>query len=466
MKPTKALKKLWGRASAHQSTPKSTTMLPQNNLNPLTCNQVVHLYPDGEIRYKWSLHHKKRDNSVPTTHILQSEKTPRASLAVSDRIRPGWGKLAKPKNFTAYAKNTIRRVAGGLQLEFGKDRLAFCTLTIPGSANIVIETIAKYSGYIMNRIQTWLSDNYQHSDGKKYALGVAELQTRGMLHWHFLVAMEDKLLIDKFRKDAEQFWYKVLKRLSKITGVDLFKRRKGDSWKDRYNEIKSHAVDVNPVYKNAAAYLAKYMSKGCKKVKSKKENIYYSPSRWWSCSRDAIAVMHSRTVVYQLPTVSLEAIKKEIMPLIKSSFNAFEMWQVELINNYRKEVIGQIGRTDYDGCREWVRDVLPVLVNGWQYCSDANIKYQKEYHSSIFKRVGKEIENRNNYKQYVAREKRQHKIYWECVSQFAMTSDKAFEVAVGSRQSLALDCLIDELLSIKTKMVYDTYSGSLIEVPV
>lgn len=406
-------------------------MLPQNNLKPLTCNQVVHLYPDGEIRYKWSLHHRERDNDAATTNIIHavpSKKTPRASPTLADRIRPGWGKLAKSKNFTGYAKNTIRRVAGALQLEFGKNKLAFCTLTIPGSAEIIIETVAKYSGYIMNRIQTWLSDNYQHSNGKKYVLGAVELQKRGMLHWHFLVAMEDELLIDKFRKDVEVFWYRVLKQVSEKTGIDLFKRRKGDSWKNRYEEIKHRAVDVQPVYKDAAAYLSKYMSKGCKKAKNKKQSIYYAPSRWWSCSRDATAVMHSRTIVYQLPTVSLETIKNDIIPFIEESFNAYEMWQVKLVNNYRKEQIGVIGRTNFKTCSEWVEDIIPVLVKGWEKYQNQYLEWRKQHHQKMMKAVKEREELESEYWAWVALQDfhrksyekyknpvKHHKKYWEAI---------------------------------------------------
>lgn len=441
-------------------------MLPP--INPF--NQVVHLYPDGEVRYKISLRHRERDNdtyhSLPPEVIAQLNKKKISKKKLSKSVRPGWGELSKPKKFTVYAKNTIRRIGGAMQLEFGKERLAMLTLTIPGSANEVIEAVARYSGEIMNRIQTYLTDNFQFSNGEKYAVGVVELQKRGMLHWHFLVALEYELLIDSFREKIEAFWFRVLKQLSKKSGVDLFKRKQGDSWEGRYKKIKERAVNVQSVKKNVAAYLAKYMSKGSKYAVNKDKGICYSPSWWWTKSDDAIALMHRWTVCYPLPNVNEDLIEKVIKPEIKGSFEAYGFWQVVIRNRYAKSDVGLIGRGDYSVCKEWCEDFIPILIDISQDCIEENNKYQKEYCRNIFK-AWEEKRNGINERRYLS--KREHSCreqYFRAINEFNMSSEEAFKLAWSNRIPLPIHEFVNDVLrgmEPVTKIVYDPISNSLIE---
>ncbi|HEY9294823.1 MAG TPA: replication endonuclease, partial [Phormidium sp.] len=340
-------------------------MIPQNNEIPSPVSQAVYLYPDGEVRYKIALHKRNGKNCGSDRSILQVESkcTTRGTQRVErlDRLRPGWGALAKNRKFTVYAKNTVRRAAGALELEFGKEKLAFTTLTVPGSYQKITKAVASYSGYIMNRIQTYLSDNYGHSDGSKYVLGVVELQKRGMLHWHFLIAVEDTKLIETLEIKMQKFWHRLLKQVSKLSGVDLFKRKQGDTWEGRWEKIKHRAVDVQTVKKSVVGYLAKYMSKGCKKgMKSVQKSTAFSPSRWWSCSDDAKALMHRRTLCWSLPKVDWESANQIIGLEVLASFQAFNMWNSKVINPYTKQLCALVGRGSYELCSEWVRDMLPV----------------------------------------------------------------------------------------------------------
>lgn len=439
--------------------------------NPHPYKQVVHLYPDGEIRYTRSLCHLEKANDTDVTSLVvptaQKKERNLSNKEKSKNIKPGWGKLSKQKKFTRYAKNTIRRIGGAMQLELGKERLAVLTLTVPGSANKIIEIIAAYSGYIMNRIETWLTDNFTHVDGKKYVVGVVELQKRGMLHWHFLVGLEDKLLIDSFRKKVEEFWFRLLKRLSKISEVDLFKRKQGDSWVDRWEKIKDRAVDVQPVKKNVAAYLAKYMSKGCDRAKSKGQNMYYSPSRWWSKSDDAMAVMHKWTESWQLPNVDEKFARDEMMLAIKDFLGHDEMWVVEITDPYRKEVCGIIGRGDYERCKQWCDDLVPVLKGMCEVHKKINVEYRKDYHQYVTELRKRKQEIIWDRKELKAEEIKQRKQYFRLIDEFRMSPDDAYKAVFGNKIAVSIDeiCYAHRMaFEPKSRMIYDSITQSLIEV--
>lgn len=92
--------------------------------------------------------------------------------------------------------------------------------------------------------------------------------------------------------------------MSVQSGVDVYERAGGGSWKDLKSKVQCYAQQV---YKSVGAYLSKYVSKQydahsdeCKK---------YYPSRWWGCSRRLLKAMRTATQVTTLEFVNLRQAK-------------------------------------------------------------------------------------------------------------------------------------------------------------
>jgi hypothetical protein len=254
--------------------------------------------------------------------------------------------------------------------------------------------------------------------------------------------------------------------LSDESGVDLFRRKQGDSWEKRYSQIKKRAVDIQPVRKNVAAYLAKYMSKGCETVKSKKKSNYYSPSRWWSKSSDAMALMHRWTTSYSLPGVKERHLKEQVIPFVKHCFDCYEMWQVESVNKYTKEISALIGRGNYEVCKEWCEYLIPVLVGMCEKHREENIKYQKNKQSYIFELWKKKEEKVRERRELNANEIKLRKQYFRLIKEFKMCPDEAYDAVFGVKRALNMESLINEsyAMTSESRMIYDLELRRLIEV--
>lgn len=452
--------------------------------------QIVYLYPDGEVRYSSSLYKREKKEvfkngakliqlnsvinesnkiDVEKTKKLNTEKiTDSVFNSIKEKnkgIKPGWGVLAEDRKFTKNARNTTRRIAAALELEFGKERLAFCTLTVPGSTHRAIRIVAENSGYIMNRIQTYLTDNYTHKDGKKYVMGVVELQKRGMLHWHFLVVLPEGKSIDKLESDLQKFWFRMLNKLGDKNNCDLFKRSKGNSWKYRYGKIKHRAVDVEEVRKSAANYLSKYISKNYKSESKGFNNISYCPSRWWSKSDDCVDLMHKYTKVYQLPLVSELIVDNLIIPHIEDFLLLATDWVVVPYDKYHKRNYGVVGRGQYQQCSEVIDQLVKEVEEMTYEFNEENRNYSKNYHSAYFKAVKKRQEEREEVWERSVRDKQKHKAYWYWIEERGLNAKEAFKIVYGEKNFDSEKIEASKVAS-RTRMVYDRVSGSLIEVPV
>lgn len=231
------------------------------------------------------LHRASPGERSPLVNSSEFHPTPEFSLQHSKNGTSGYGALsAKCSRFTSLARNTIRWSASALEQFFGRSNCVFLTGTLPGSTVEACEVFARYSSWIMDRLQKWLRKHFSIDcsfDGgpvrsRLFHLGVWELQTRGALHYHALVATQSpRELIDKFHP----YWIRLLSYLSDATGVDLFARRTGGSWRPYPHVCRA---DAQVVVKSCSSYLAKYLGKS------------YSgslpglpPARWWACTRSA-----------------------------------------------------------------------------------------------------------------------------------------------------------------------------------
>lgn len=410
-------------------------MIPQNSPGLQTVarfvyNQSLLIAPNGEIVYRRSLPvQSKAKDSRELKEILasergrQKEKEDRATAnnykfelnfawfllrkicGVGSAIAPKFKKtkvstgrgLLSPncKNFTKKSQRDLRYGAGAMERHLGKERCKFVTLTVPGSTPDATRVVAQWSGWLMNRIQTWITDNFTHSNGKKYVIGVVELQKRGMLHWHFLVGLESFFYYEKFAAGIEMLWYKLLCQLSKKSGVNLFQKSNGHDWKPEWESIKHRAVRVENVKKSVSNYLAKYISKNPYKnvsevqYKGVKTKVY-SPSRWWTKSRDIDDLIAEYTIRLPLNVVAPSLID-EIFDFTKDIFNSFGFWTVETLNPYSKQKIGVLARGKYEDAKECC-EILAGIINEVSTVSRQAVNSSQKLWHSANNRITKELD--------------------------------------------------------------------------
>lgn len=214
------------------------------------------------------------------------------------RVRP-WGKVQTIKKFTLNAKQKILEAGAVVDMHTTKDSRFMLTLTVPGSGVDVYDAVARYSGYMVNRL-TQIIRRWEKMGVPVHWFFVWEHQKRGALHMHWCIAIDDSpgmsaMLCDEIRTK----WFELLEELSVKTSIDLFKK-KGYLGTWRYSpEI--WQGDIQPITKSVAAYFSKYATKTYETSRFNRERrerqetlrkkypdrakyarvISYCPSRYW-----------------------------------------------------------------------------------------------------------------------------------------------------------------------------------------
>jgi hypothetical protein len=183
-----------------------------------------------------------------------------------------------------------------------RQRQVFLTGTLPGGGHAAYQTLANYSGYIMNRLKRWVA-GYQEA---KLDMYVWELQKRGALHLHYFVVADTDEIAARLISGFKSKWIDILDDVSVQAKVNLFRSEKGIDWRDCPSKIQAYAQSV---YASAAAYLAKYCSKQSSQHSSKQSSKYF-PSRWWGCSRALLAAMRERIVKFQINGLKAQAARR------------------------------------------------------------------------------------------------------------------------------------------------------------
>jgi hypothetical protein len=239
----------------------------------------------------------------------------------------GYGSMAENSpNFTKNSKNSIRWGAAAIEAKFGKGSCVFLTGTLPGGTVEAQFTFAAYSSWFVDRLNKWLLKHYA-IEGLSYRVSVWELQKRGALHLHALVAAAPEKTV-RLILEFQAYWIKLLEDLSDSTGVDLFARAVGGSHRDNYdNAVKIRGKrgllrDVicygAVVVKTVAGYLSKYLSKGAGDFRFAKAPEYY-PARWWSISRAVKNLIAEQTIKIDLPRFH-DSQLEQVHDLVKTAF--------------------------------------------------------------------------------------------------------------------------------------------------
>lgn len=185
---------------------------------------------------------------------------------------------------TAYGGHTLREACAVLEQKFGKN-VYFNTLTLPGSTREVYDTAARestgltnaYMQRIRHAIKTFCASYGIETEGL-YACGIWEWQDRGALHFHLVVGIEHRKLALYLKHNHRRWWRQVLETYSDATGVDLFQREDGGSW--RGDDTKP-VTEWAKVKTSVEAYVSKYVAKTARKAGLEG---WIPPKKFWTLS--------------------------------------------------------------------------------------------------------------------------------------------------------------------------------------
>lgn len=249
----------------------------------------------------------------------------------------GWGSVPdKWPSFSASAKRAINLRAAAASRHFPKSQQVFLTGTLPGSTDEACQVLSAYSGYLMNRLQKWLRDHYS-IDGQLYHLGVWEHQKRGALHYHAFVVVPQGTEESSVKERFASFWFRLLDQLSDSTGIDLYERSNGQSWRNLKEKIVSIAAYAQTVKKSVASYLSKYLSKDQGK---QDDASFYPPSRWWASTRAITRLVSLYTDAVPLPSTTSED-GRSLIEYVTALCEGFKPdFLVNLVNGFSRQVYG------------------------------------------------------------------------------------------------------------------------------
>jgi len=228
--------------------------------------------------------------SPPLTLPTISEPSPKS----------GFGGLPSPTKFGLRGRRTILRAGGALDKSGAKpEEMVFLTGTLPGDTPEAKVAIAAWSGFIVDRLKSWLS-KYWRDRHEFYSW---EHQQREALHIHWCCWIPDETVRKKVIERFHDQWCRLLELVSEKAEVDLFRRDEHHTWRGQWEVVQTTAEEC---YNSVAAYVSKYCSKGDKKAWGRGQ----CPSRWWGVSRPLMALLRSLTTVKEYVCTNVNAAKK------------------------------------------------------------------------------------------------------------------------------------------------------------
>ena len=179
--------------------------------------------------------------------------------------------IHKKTKFGSVAKRSVREAGCVMDRDY-KGLTHLVTLTLPSDGRIQFELLARYSGYVIDRLMRLL----RNIEGCQYYY-VWEFQKRRALHLHVAVAHSESHIASYAASILPAQFYKVLQDIGSFHSVDMFASRTapGGSWADRPDKWN---WQIDKITKSVANYLSKYLSKALLGF----TDAFY-PARWWGC---------------------------------------------------------------------------------------------------------------------------------------------------------------------------------------
>lgn len=229
--------------------------------------------------------------------LIQSETQ---RLALIGEFQRSLGRMPKPsgdccprlprvKRFEARQGQKLREAGAAMDSLVPQGKIGLCRailLTIPADYQAAFSTVAAYSGWIMNRLNTYLR---RHLENPLWFY-VWELQKRGALHLHFCFYAPTEELGQRLGDGMLELWLKLLEEMSQKSGNDLY-------WSGRYTKTgakyyvpREKLINSNQaVYSGCAQYFAKYSGKdsygSTRGAKGFGSRAIAHPARIWGSSR-------------------------------------------------------------------------------------------------------------------------------------------------------------------------------------
>lgn len=244
---------------------------------------------------------------APSDFELWSEfKKNSAPLSLGSNSKPerssaGYGSLPqKPTTFGLNAKRQLIRSGAALESVAIPEECVFLTGTLPGSTPAAYESIAAYSGYIVNNLKSWIA-KYVSAKLDFYCW---EYQKRGALHLHYCVHIPAGADRDRIVGGFRGWWINTLHSVGERASVDMFRKNSSKTWLSDTSKVRAVAEICR---KSPARYLAKYLSKSAAPTRGPARA--FTPSRWWGTSRPLKTLLNSLTSVVEICEGGYHAIR-------------------------------------------------------------------------------------------------------------------------------------------------------------
>jgi hypothetical protein len=221
-------------------------------------------------------------------------------------------KIPPPTRFTPHGRNFVRD-AGHLIERHNEGQAWFLTLTLPGSTQAAYRVLSAASGYVVDRLNRWL--RYRVLNG--WFVYVWEVQERGAGHLHYLFRTTGAAVQADIYQEVKNEWRKILLDVSNESGVDLFGRAEGGTWRTKWNQPR---IDLQPVWFDLGCYVAKYASKNQSKDG---HSTGWNPGRWWACSAPLRAKVLSERLTICISMRTWEEAKTALTNLLASTASLF-----------------------------------------------------------------------------------------------------------------------------------------------
>lgn len=282
--------------------------------------------------------------SVPESEDIS--KTVDSAIGSSLRTKPHKrGTLG----ITTHGQKVVRCAAKLLQEQYGRNRLSFLTLTVPGMTTDNLALISGDWGRITKVFVQKLKRSLLAAGLSEEIVGVTEIQEKRLssrgefaLHLHLLFqGAKSPWQWEYTPSDYRELWFSVLE--------SVVPRHEWSSEKG--------AEEVRAVKHSAEGYLGKYMSKGAKNLFIVKERYpdVSLPSSWWMCT-----YLLRRKVLRSICHVSHGA-AKYLVELIESCPDVFDYLKVVRVRMGDRDIgVGWCGRIAPDRLDE-LRETLYAL---------------------------------------------------------------------------------------------------------
>ena len=252
----------------------------------------LQLTPDDRIRAviypaRQAIQPDSDENSPPLVNKLKLETLPK-----SESVRVGWGELSeRDTGFSRYGRRVLQCALGLMDKVLPREEILFITLTVPGGTTAAFRAIAANSSRLVHNFKAWINKRIP----SKLDAYVWEYQKRGALHLHYVLHCPNKESREYIETNCQSQWIRQLDRLSEETGVDVYEKLDGSSWKHCKSVVR---VAVETVKKSVSRYMSKYLSKSVRSGSN--GSNFPHPARYYGVSR----ALHE-AVAQRSPSISL-----------------------------------------------------------------------------------------------------------------------------------------------------------------